>query len=181
MVLLGDSGVGKKEIRERYLGRGFQSKYMMTVGADFALKETVIDGRPVKFRIWDLAGQQRFNAVRSVYYLGALGGLLVFDVTRRESFERASVWIKELWTNNGKGIIPLVILGNNSDKRDSCPDSISRETALNYANKLSEQTRPLGFSVTYYDTNPKTGLNVSRAFEDIARLYFQYLEKQRKK
>ena len=59
ICLLGDSNVGKTEIREKYLGRGFQSKYMMTIGADFALKETLINGKAIKFRIWHLAGQQQ--------------------------------------------------------------------------------------------------------------------------
>ncbi|OLS27883.1 MAG: GTPase KRas precursor [Candidatus Heimdallarchaeota archaeon LC_3] len=181
IVLAGDGGVGKTALRERYLGRGFQSKYMMTIGADFALKETTIDGKSIKFQIWDLAGQQRFNAVRSVYYLGCLGGLLLFDVTRKESFEACAAWVKEIWTNNGKGTIPLVLLGNKSDLRDAHPDSISPEVAQRYADKLSEQAKQYGFGIHYMDTSAKTGLNVGEAFEELGKVYFQYLEKQRKK
>ncbi|MHA1984693.1 MAG: GTP-binding protein [Candidatus Hodarchaeales archaeon] len=181
IVLAGDGGVGKTAIRERYLGRGFQSKYMMTIGADFALKETTIDGRSIKFQIWDLAGQQRFNAVRSVYYLGCLGALLLFDVTRKESFENCASWVKEIWTNNGKGTIPIVLLGNKADLRDAHPDSISPEVATRYAERLSEQTGQHGFNIHYMDTSAKTGLNVAQAFEELGKVYFQYLEKQRKK
>ena len=180
IVLTGDGGVGKTALRERYLGRGFQSKYMMTIGADFALKEATIDGRSIKFQIWDLAGQQRFGAVRSVYYLGCLGALLLFDVTRRESFENTQNWIKEIWTNNGKGIVPIVLLGNKADLRDQYPDSITTEMAQRYAAKLSEQTRPHGFDIHYMDTSAKTGLNVSQAFDELGRVYFQYLENSKK-
>ncbi|MHA2364982.1 MAG: GTP-binding protein [Candidatus Hodarchaeales archaeon] len=181
IVLTGDGGVGKTAIRERYLGRGFQSKYMMTIGADFALKEAVIDGRSIKFQIWDLAGQQRFGAVRSVYYLGCLGALLLFDVTRRESFENLQSWIKEIWNHNGKGVIPIVLLGNKVDLRDQYPDSISNEVAERYCAKLSEQTQPHGFDIRFLETSAKTGLNVAEAFDVLGQVYFEYLEKQKKK
>ena len=180
IVLAGDGGVGKTALRERYLGRGFQSKYMMTIGADFALKEAAVDTRSIKFQIWDLAGQQRFNAVRSVYYLGCLGALLMFDVTRKESFEACANWIKEIWTNNGKGVIPVVLLGNKADLRDQHPDSISAEMAKRYTVKLSEQTKAHGFDIHYMDTSAKTGLNVAQSFEELGRVYFAYVEKQKK-
>lgn len=67
IVLAGDGAVGKTAIRERYLGKGFSSNYMMTIGADFALKEAHVREKSIKFQIWDLAGQPRFGTVRSVY------------------------------------------------------------------------------------------------------------------
>lgn len=180
IVLCGDGGVGKTALRERYLGRGFQSKYMMTIGADFALKEATIDGKAIKFQIWDLAGQQRFGAVRSVYYLGCLGALLLFDVTRQESFENLQLWIKEIFNHNGKGVIPLVVLGNKVDLRDSGahPDSITDEIALRYCEKLTEQTKDHGFEVKYLQTSAKTGLNVGESFDMLGKVYFEYLEKK---
>lgn len=181
IVLCGDGGVGKTALRERYLGRGFQSKYMMTIGADFALKEATIDGKAIKFQIWDLAGQQRFGAVRSVYYLGCLGALLLFDVTRQESFENLQLWIKEIFYHNGKGVIPLVVLGNKVDLRDSGshPDSITDEIALRYCDKLSEKTKPHGFEVKYLQTSAKTGLNVAESFDMLGKVYFEYLESKK--
>lgn len=181
IVLAGDGGVGKTAIRERYLGRGFQSKYMMTIGADFALKESVITGRSIKFQIWDLAGQQRFGAVRSVYYLGCLGALLLFDVTRRESFENLQNWIKEIWNNNGKGIIPIVVLGNKVDLRDQYPDNISNEVAKRYCAKLTEQTKSHGFDIQFMETSAKNGLNVGEAFDKLGKVYFDYIEQQKSK
>ena len=178
--MLGDSNVGKTALREKYLGPGFQSKYMMTIGADFALKEAKIDGRSIKFQIWDIAGQQRFNAVRSVYYLSALGAIIVFDVTKRQSFENCNKWIKEFWTNNAqKQILPVILLANNADLRDSTPDSVSIDEIQQYCKKLNERTQQYGFKVLYFDTNAKTGINISKAFDTLGRLYFDYLEKQR--
>ncbi|MHA2274635.1 MAG: GTP-binding protein, partial [Candidatus Kariarchaeaceae archaeon] len=175
IVLAGDGAVGKTALRHRYLGEGFQSKYMMTIGADFALKEVTIDGKAIKFQIWDLAGQQRFEVVRSVYYAGCLGALLLFDITRVDSFQNCSKWIKEIWTNNGKGTIPIVLLGNKSDLRDHADNPITSELAQRYADKLSEQTRPKGFHIRYLDTSAKTGLNVPEAFEELGRTYLEYV------
>ena len=97
VCLLGDGAVGKTALRKRYLGKQFSSGYVMTIGADFAVKKTEIntnDGtKSVKFQIWDLAGQPRFNSVRELYYKGSHGGLLVFDITRRDSFSNLNSWV----------------------------------------------------------------------------------------
>ncbi|MHA1449172.1 MAG: Rab family GTPase [Candidatus Hodarchaeales archaeon] len=180
IVLAGDGAVGKTALRERYLGKGFQAKYLMTIGADFALKEASIDNKDLKFQIWDLAGQQRFSAVRSVYYLGCLGALLLFDVTRPETFENLQNWVDELWKNNGKGVIPLVILGNKVDLRDQFPNHVTDEQALSYCEKLSEKTRSEGFEIQYLPTSAKTGLNVAESFDKLGTVYFQFVEKGKK-
>ena len=178
IVLMGDGAVGKTAIRERYLGKGFQSTYMMTIGADFAIKEQEIHEKTVKFQIWDLAGQTRFGAVRSVYYLGCLGGLLLYDVTRPESYQNLTSWIQEYWKNNGKGIIPVVILGNKVDLRDQFPNSISPEQGQEFCEKLSEQTNPHGFETKYLETSAKTGLNIQEAFHALGEVYFKFVEDQ---
>ncbi|MHA2295479.1 MAG: GTP-binding protein [Candidatus Hodarchaeales archaeon] len=177
IVLAGDGAVGKTALRERYLGKGFQAKYLMTIGADFALKESKIDGRDLKFQIWDLAGQQRFSAVRSVYYLGCLGALLLFDVTRPDTFENIQSWVDEIWKNNGKGSIPIVLLGNKVDLRDQFPNHVTDEQAMTYAERLSEKTRSEGFEVNYLPTSAKTGLNVPDSFDALGKVYFQFVEK----
>ncbi len=179
IVLAGDGAVGKTALRERYLGKGFTAKYLMTIGADFALKETEIDDRAVKFQIWDLAGQPRFSSVRSVYYMGSLGGLLLFDITRPETFQNLDNWVRELWKNNGKGVIPIVILGNKADLKDQFPHHITTEQALEYCEKLSEETRPYGFEVKFLETSAKTGKNVQEAFNLLGRVYFQFVDQQK--
>ena len=82
-VLVGDDNDLNNQFRELY-GKGFNSKYMMTIGADYALFEKVIEGKTFKFQIWGLKGQERFGAVRSVYYLGTLGAILIFNVKSDE-------------------------------------------------------------------------------------------------
>ncbi|MFW9994183.1 MAG: Rab family GTPase [Candidatus Odinarchaeota archaeon] len=176
IILAGDGAVGKTSLRERYLGRGFTGQYLKTIGADFALKKETIGDEDLKFQIWDLAGQQRFQNVRSVYYNGALGALLLFDVTRRDSFENLDLWVEEIWKNNGKGFIPIVVLGNKYDLRDQVPDCIDENEAQNYCKELSKKTKEKGFEIEFLNTSAKTGLNVGKAFQTLGKVYFDLMK-----
>ncbi|MFW9993461.1 MAG: Rab family GTPase [Candidatus Odinarchaeota archaeon] len=175
MVLAGDGAVGKTSLRMQYLGHGFKAQYLETIGADFALKSEIIKGRNVDFQIWDLAGQPRFQSVRSAYYFGALGALLVFDITRHQSFENLSSWIDEIWKHNGKGIVPVVILGNKYDLCNEVPGCVDEKEALKFCKELSKRTKGKGFKVEYLNTSAKTGLNVSEAFQALGKVHFDFL------
>ncbi len=179
MVLMGDGAVGKTALRERYLGRGFKANYMVTIGADFALADRHIGEKDIKFQIWDLAGQPRFGAVRSVYYANCLGALVLFDCTRPDSFKNLSVWIEEYWNNNGRGVIPIVLLGNKADLKDKFPNHITNEVAQEFASKLTQETEPFGFKVPFLETSAKTGLNVDAAFEFLGLRVLEFMEKQK--
>ncbi|MFX0150689.1 MAG: Rab family GTPase [Candidatus Hodarchaeota archaeon] len=164
IVLMGDGGVGKTTIRERYLGRGFNTRYSLTVGADFAVYDDSINGMSVRYQIWDLAGQNRFNSIREVYYQGSVGALLVYDVTRRESFYNMPKWINELWLNNGHGRIPLVIVANKIDMRELIDNTTSPQEGHSFAENLSKLTKPNGFPCHFIETSAKTGVNIAKAF-----------------
>lgn len=178
-TLLGDGAVGKTALRERYLGKGFQASYLMTVGADFAVKEVSINYNgqevPVKFSIWDLAGQPRFTGVREMYYKGSAGGILVFDVTRRDSFLNLPKWVEELFTHNGKGPIPLIVLGNKIDLRSTAKDYVTTEEGQRFVERLRQQYPQIG--VKYLETSAKTGENVEKAFEEIAKAVISFLSR----
>jgi len=177
LILMGDSAVGKTALRRRYLGEGFSSEYIATIGADFAHKRAQIGNTEIHFQIWDLAGQQQFSAVRSYYYKGALGGLLLFDVTRPTTLLNAENWVSEYWKHNGKGRIPFVLLGNKVDLRDQSASSVSDEDALGFCKRKSELTREAGYDVRYLPTSAKTGLNVEKAFETVGLSYLKFVEK----
>ena len=145
IVLIGDGGVGKTAIRERYLGKGFKAQYLLTIGADFAMRDDVIRGESIRYQIWDLAGQQRFDAVREVYYKGSVGALLVYDVTRPDSYFNTPKWINELWTNNGRGRVPIVVVANKIDMRELSDDTVSPEQGRIFTERLTKLTRPEGF------------------------------------
>ena len=136
IVLLGDGAVGKTALRHRYLGEAFQQSYSMTIGADFAVKRVNIDGDEIVAQIWDLAGRTRFASVREVYYQGATGALLVYDITRSDTFESIPNWITELLENNKHKVVPMVLLGNKSDLRNKVEESISYDAGIDYARSL---------------------------------------------
>lgn len=164
IVLIGDGGVGKTAIRERYLGQGFESQYVLTIGADFSMKDDVINGNRVRYQIWDLAGQERFDGVRDVYYKGAMGALFIYDVSRPESYYNAAKWIKELWANNGRGKVPIVVVANKIDLRQSCEAPISSEQGRLISEKLTKLTSSQGFACHYIETSAKTGVKIHDAY-----------------
>lgn len=179
ITLIGDGGVGKTAIRERYLGKGFRSNYMLTIGADFAMRDDTIKGTPVRYQIWDLAGQQRFDAVREVYYKGALGSLLVYDVTRQDSYMNTPKWINELWTHNGRGRVPIVVVANKIDMREEIDNTVTPEQGRTFAKKLSDVTQQEGFTCSYIETSAKTGVNIGEAFSLLGTNITNFVEKQK--
>ncbi len=178
VCLLGDGAVGKTALRERYLGKQFSSGYVMTIGADFAVKRSQImteEGvKDVKFQIWDLAGQPRFNSVRELYYKGSHGGLLVFDITRRDSFTNLGNWIDELYKNSGRGPMPITVLGNKVDLQDEVENPVTREEAIKFIEELKKK-KGIPYDVIYLETSAKTGINVDESFNILAMTIKKYL------
>lgn len=179
IVLIGDGGVGKTAIRERYLGKGFQSRYVLTIGADFATRDDIVHGTAVKYQIWDLAGQERFDGVREIYYKGALGALLVYDVTRPDSYYDAPKWINEFWTNNGWSRVPVVVVANKIDLRQACDETISSEQGRIFTEKLTKMTSREGFACHYIETSAKTGVNIPEAFSVLGENIMKFAENRK--
>ncbi len=150
----------------------------MTIGADFAAKRTDVDGETITAQIWDLAGQERFEAVRSVYYRGCTGALLVFDITRPDTYQVIPNWLGELISNNNDRIVPLILIGNKSDLRDSSEDPVARSDAEEYAKSLAEWS---GFEVPYVETSALSGVNVEDAFTTLLRNVNSYVEEAERK
>jgi len=114
VVLIGDSGVGKTNLLSRYLKNEFSFDSKTTVGVEFGAKRMEIDGVKIKAQIWDTAGQERFRSITNAYYKGAKGALLVFDVTRRETFDSINKWVPELKQSGDKDVT-IILVGNKSD------------------------------------------------------------------
>ncbi|MFX0015972.1 MAG: Rab family GTPase [Promethearchaeota archaeon] len=180
LALIGDGGVGKTAIRERYIGHGFNAQYLLTVGADFAMRDDSIAGFPVRYQIWDLAGQQRFDGVREAYYNGCVGGLLVYDITRPESFYNMPKWINELWTNNGRGRVPIVVVGNKIDLRDKIDNNISPSQGRSFTKNLTNLTEPDGFKCHFIETSAKTGEQIPQAFSLLGSNVVKFIEKNQR-
>ncbi|TFG09832.1 GTP-binding protein, partial [Candidatus Heimdallarchaeota archaeon] len=115
VILAGEAGVGKTSLRRSYLGEGFVTEHLQTIGADFASLTKKILDYPVLFQIWDIAGQDVFENVRMMYYKGALGALMVFDAKSLSTLKVLDKWIKELEKGTERGVVPFVIIGNKMD------------------------------------------------------------------
>ncbi|KAG6394831.1 hypothetical protein SASPL_145421 [Salvia splendens] len=96
IVIIGDSAVGKSNLLSRYARNEFNMHSKATIGVEFQTQTLEIDGKEVKAQIWDTAGQERFRAVTSAYYRGSFGALVVYDITRRSTFDSISRWLHEL-------------------------------------------------------------------------------------
>ena len=163
---MGEGAVGKTSLRKNFLGETFDRDYMMTLGADFATKTIEVDDYEVTLIIWDLAGQPRFSVVREGFYQGTRGALLVFDITRPDTYEQLSSWVRELLKNNKDKKVPLVLIGNKNDLRGSLHTTIPEEYGEKYAEALSQWS---GYNIPYIETSAKYGDNVEKAFENLIR------------
>ncbi len=115
IVLVGDSGVGKTNLLTRFSKNEFSLESKTTIGVEFATKTiTTEQGHVIKAQIWDTAGQDRYRAIASSYYKGAAGALVVYDITKPNSFQNVEKWLKELRDHGAEDMI-LMLIGNKSD------------------------------------------------------------------
>lgn len=114
IVLIGDSGVGKSNLLSRFTRNQFSLDTKSTIGVEFATRSIQIEGKTVKAQIWDTAGQERYRAITSAYYRGAVGALLVYDITKQRSYENVQRWLTEL-RSHADSDIAIMLVGNKSD------------------------------------------------------------------
>ncbi|KAM3700582.1 hypothetical protein ACJW31_05G109800 [Castanea mollissima] len=109
VVLIGDSGVGKSNLLSRFTRNEFSLESKSTIGVEFATRSLNVDSKVIKAQIWDTAGQERYRAITSAYYRGAVGALLVYDVTRHSTFENVERWLRELRDHTDPNIVVMLI------------------------------------------------------------------------
>ncbi|CAM9786397.1 unnamed protein product [Choristocarpus tenellus] len=114
VVLLGDTGVGKSSLVLRFVTNNFKPYSESTIGASFMSKMIMIDNTPIKFQIWDTAGQEKYHSLAPMYYRGASAAIVVYDITKAHSFETLKDWINELQAQGPKDMA-IAIAGNKKD------------------------------------------------------------------
>ncbi|PKI77816.1 ras-related protein RABA6a-like [Punica granatum] len=159
-VLIGDSAVGKSNLLSRFARDEFHLDSKPTIGVEFAYRNVKVGDKLIKAQIWDTAGQERFRAITSSYYRGALGALLVYDITRRVTFENVRKWLREL-RDFGNPDMVVVLVGNKSDL------SHSREVKQDEGKDLAEAE-----NLCFMETSALENVNVEEAFlEMINRIH----------
>ena len=178
LVLIGDGAVGKTSVRRKYLGKGFISSHIATIGVDFAQKYVQIDKSTCRLVIWDLAGQTGFERVRGHYYQGCSALVLVYDMTNRETFDNCTRWLVEAYSHTG-AIPPTAILGNKLDLRTSTDPAefVQLEEGQAFAKMFTEK---LGVPSIFFETSAKNGENIQESFSNLTRLMIAEDEKFRK-
>jgi small GTP-binding protein len=171
-MVIGEGAVGKTTLVNRYVTGVFERDYKTTIGSQFAVKLTHISppetdyATGIKLQAWDVAGQARFKAVRKMYYSGAAGVILVFDVTRRRSFTELSKWVEEADESIGMRV-PMVCVGNKTDLPD-------RAVPSDEAKKWAEDQ---GF--LYMESSAKTGEGVADMFTVLAEVMWREARQNR--
>jgi len=130
VVLIGDSGVGKSNLLSRFTRNEFNLESKSTIGVEFATKSIEVSGKTIKAQIWDTAGQERYRAITSAYYRGAVGALLVYDITKKVSFDNVENWLNELKDHADPNIV-VMLVGNKADLRHL--KAVQSEDALKFA------------------------------------------------
>lgn len=154
ILVIGDSGVGKSSIISKLCHGKMQDSYISTIGVDFNIKTITIDSKIFKLQIWDTAGQERFRAVTTSYYRGAIGVLMVFDVSDKISFDNIKIWMNEINNHAGENICKFLV-GNKNDVK--CRQVTSAD-AIEYADKIG---------CVYHETSAKIGNNIDSIFKEI--------------
>ena len=162
VILIGSAAVGKTSLLHRFVENNFSFRYKLTIGADFLSK--VIEGYPkpdttCKLQIWDIGGQDRYKFLRSSFFDGANGALVVFDISRWHTYKELNDWISDLRDFAGKDI-PFILIGNKAD----LIEDISEEFDKKSAEDLAKRENSLFFS-----TSAKTGENVEEAFLNLTQ------------
>ncbi|CAM6105608.1 unnamed protein product [Calypogeia fissa] len=157
LLLIGDSGVGKSCLLLRFCDDSFATTFITTIGIDFKVRTIDVDGRKVRLQIWDTAGQERFRTITTAYYRGAMGILLVYDISDSSSFQNVRNWIGSI-TEYAAENVNIVLVGNKADMDDK------RQIAKAQGQALADE-----YNIKFFETSAKTNFNVVEVFTTIAR------------
>mmetsp|Transcript_8362 Transcript_8362/g.10203 ORF Transcript_8362/g.10203 Transcript_8362/m.10203 type:complete len:128 (+) Transcript_8362:118-501(+) len=113
-IIIGDTGVGKSCLLLQFTDKRFRQQHDLTIGVEFGARTIQIMQKNVKLQIWDTAGQESFKSITRSYYRGAAGALLVYDITRRDTFTHLTRWLEEV-KQNGNPDMAIMLIGNKSD------------------------------------------------------------------
>ncbi|TIA91977.1 hypothetical protein E3P99_00832 [Wallemia hederae] len=157
LLLIGDSGVGKSCLLLRFCDDAWTPSFITTIGIDFKIRTIELDGKRIKLQIWDTAGQERFRTITTAYYRGAMGILLVYDVTDERSFNNIRTWHSNVVQYASEGVNKILV-GNKCDWDEK--RAISQDQGKELADSLD---------IKFIETSAKNNVGVEDAFFSLAR------------
>ena len=169
VLLLGDTTVGKTCFLMKYTDKTFIEEHMTTIGLDYRLKSLKLkSGKELKLQIWDTAGQERFRTITKSYYKGSEGIILIYDVTKRESFENVKTWVSQIREEVCQKAV-IYVVGNKIDMNET------RVVTTEEGEKLSKE-----LELPFKEASAKNGTNVDETFSDLAEMIDNIYGKNRR-
>ena len=156
---MGETEVGKTSIVLRYSDDKFHDNKIATIGIDFKIKIIKKGDKKIKVSIYDTAGQERFKNIVKHYYKGANGVLLIYDITKRDTFEKLEFWLEDLKENSDNlNNLFIYLIGNKNDLEER------REVDFEEANKFAKEK-----NIPYIEVSAKTGNNIKKLFDEMIK------------
>ena len=160
-IIIGDMGVGKSCLLHQFTEGNFCAESPHTIGVEFGTRIIDVLNKKIKLQIWDTAGQERFRAVTRSYYRGAAGALLVYDISRRVTYNHLTSWLTDARNLTNPNTV-IMMIGNKKDYDDK------RDVSFEEASTFAEEN-----GLIFLETSAKTGENVEEAFIKTAQLIYQ--------
>lgn len=160
-IIIGDEAVGKTCLLLQFTDKRYRTSHQVTVGVEFGSRTVEIGNKMIKLQCWDTAGQDRFRSIVRSYYRGAAGALLVYDITRRDSFEHATQWLQEARSNADPELV-ITLVGNKNDRNSE------RQVSYAEGQSFAQQN-----GLHFLETSAVTGHMVDEAFTVTAQLVFR--------
>ena len=158
ILILGDSKVGKSCFLTRYADKTFQEDYLSTIGMDYKIKNYELEnGDIIKLYIWDTAGQDRFRSITSNYYKGADGIILIYDITKQETFNNVRNWITSI-KEEAPAKVVLILVGNKVD------DEKHRTVQQSEGEKIADE-----YNLPFLECSAKSDINVTETFDVLVK------------
>lgn len=163
-IIIGDSAVGKSCLLLQFTDKRFQPVHDLTIGVEFGARMISIDGKQIKLQIWDTAGQESFRSITRSYYRGAAGALLVYDITRRDTFNHLTTWLDDARQHSNSNMV-IMLIGNKTDLESK--RAVTREEGDQFGND---------HGLVFMETSAKTSANVEEAFINTAKQIYQKIQ-----
>ncbi|KAG0462921.1 hypothetical protein HPP92_021397 [Vanilla planifolia] len=163
-IIIGDTGVGKSCLLLQFTDKRFQPVHDLTIGVEFGARMITIDNKPIKLQIWDTAGQESFRSITRSYYRGAAGALLVYDITRRETFNHLASWLEDA-RQHANANMTIMLIGNKCDLAHR--RAVSTEEGQQFAKE---------HGLIFMEASAKTAQNVEEAFINTAATIYKKIQ-----